>query len=281
MNWLPLISSAFVAFAVYLAWGSLPAIWDAITRQYIADIRPTIVALGLDETRLPVFLRWWGFAMLVTFLLLAVVLRMFPLVVPAMFLVYIAPRMYLRWSIERRKTNMRDQLVGATVALANTARAGMSLAQGLESVARETPQPLAGELKRIVLDYQHGLPLAAAINRVKERLQVDSFTLFSAAVLTCLERGGRITDALDRISRSLQENQRIERKLEAETASGRKVVRILAVFPLFFLGLFFLVYPEGTKELFNSIAGQMILALVIALVFFSVRWSQKILSINV
>ncbi len=46
------------------------------------------------------------------------------------------------------------------------------------------------------------------------------------------EGKGKITDALERISRSLQENQRLERKMEADTASGRKVIIILGALAL-------------------------------------------------
>jgi len=136
-------------------------------------------------------------------------------------------------------------------------------------------------LRRIVHEYRHGRPLAEAIRSTKERLKIESFTLFSAAILVCLERGGRITDALDRISHSLQELQRIERKLEVDTASGTKVVYILTVFPLIFLGISYVTNPEGTETLMHSIWGQLIMLLVIALTYFSFRWSQKILSIEV
>jgi Flp pilus assembly protein TadB len=66
--------------------------------------------------------------------------------------------------------------------------------------------------------------LPESLRAAKDRLNIDSFTLFAAAILVSLERGGRITDALERISHSLQELQRIERKLEVDTASGKKVV---------------------------------------------------------
>lgn len=219
--------------------------------------------------------------MISAFVVLVIVLRMFPLVLPVLYLIYIAPRIWLQWRIRSQQIQLRDQLVSATVALANTSRAGMSLAQGFESVSQETPQPLAREFTRIVRDHKRGLPLPRAINATKERLKLDSFTLLSAAVLTCLERGGRVTEALDRISRSLQENQRIERKIESETASGRKVVRILAIFPLFFLLLFLAIYPQGTMTLFTTFVGQIVLAFVIVLVYLSVRWSNKILAMDV
>jgi tight adherence protein B len=169
----------------------------------------------------------------------------------------------------------------ATVALANTSRAGLSLAQGLETVGQETPEPLASELRRIVREYRHGRPLAEAIRAAKERLRIDSFTLFASAILVSLERGGRITDALERISHSLQETQRIERKLEVDTASGKKVVYILTGFPLFFLALSYVMNPAGTATVFQSLLGQVVLLVVIALSYVSFRWSQKILAIEV
>src|SRR4051812_1872448 len=222
-------SSLTMGAATFFAATSAPSVWDRVTQKYVADLTPTIRALGIDESKIPTYLRWWGIALVANFMVFAFVLRMFPVALPTTYLAYIAPRLWLKWKIRQRQFRLRDQLVGATVALANTARAGMSLSQGIESVAKETPLPLAKELTRITLDHKRGLPLPRAIDDTKERLQLESFTLFAAAVLTCLERGGKVTEALDRISNSLQENQRIERKLEAETASGRKVVRILAV----------------------------------------------------
>ena len=73
----------------------------------------------------------------------------------------------------------------------------------------------------------------------------------------------------------------MERKLEAETAAGKRVVMILGAFPLFFLGLFAVVYPEGTFQVFTSLIGQIILVVVCILVYISMRWSQKILTLNV
>ena len=93
-----------------------------------------------------------------------------------------------------------------------------------------------------------------------------------------MERGGRITEALERISRSLQENQRLERKLEADTESGRKVVVMLAAFPAVFLGLFYFLNPEGTALLFTTILGQVVLVFVIVMVYAAVRWANRILT---
>ena len=276
-----IISSTLVFLAVFLACRSGGGVWDDVTARYVADITPMLDSLSLDRSMLPKYLRIWGISLVAAFVIVAFVLRMPPIALAAVYLVYVSPRIILDFMIRRRRSLLRDQMVAATVALANTSRAGLSLAQGLETIGNETPEPLAAELRRIVHEYRHGRPLSEAIRSTKERLKIESFTLFSAAILVCLERGGRITDALERISHSLQELQRIERKVEVDTASGTKVVYILTGFPVLFLGISYATNPEGTDVLLHSILGQLILLLVIALTYFSFRWSQKILAIEV
>jgi len=276
-----LFSSALVFTAVYLAIGSAGQVWDSVTRRYVADITPMLDSLSLDRSHLPGYLRIWGISLVVAVVGVAFVLGMPPVALAAVYLVYVAPRIILDFMIRRRRAQLRDQLVTATIALSNTSRAGLSLPQGLETVAKETPDPLAAELRRIVHEYKHGRPLPEALRATKDRLRIDSFTLFASAMLVSLERGGRITEALERISHRLQEIQRIERKLEVDTASGTKVVYLLTAFPLFFLALSYFTNPSGTATVFQSLSGQIILLIVIALAYFSFRWSQRILAIEI
>jgi tight adherence protein B len=280
-EWTPYLSSLLVLAAVVIGWRAAGTAWDAVTQKHIADLMPLLDALSLDRKQMPVYLRWWGLALLASFVLVAIVLRMPPLSVAAVYFVYIAPRVILQYLIDRRRKILRDQLVGATVAMANACRAGLSLAQALETVSKEVSDPLATELGRIVRDYHHGRPLSDAIAETKERLQLDSFTLFASAILVSLERGGRVTEALERISESLQETQRLERKLDADTASGKSVVWILAAFPFLFLFGFFFLYREGTALVFQTLLGQFVLLVVIGIVYVAVRWSLRILAIEV
>jgi len=284
-----LLSPAFMLFASSVCYGALTffvvrliePMWDRVSAKYIRDLQPMLTALSLDDGRVPQRMRWWGVSMAGAFVFVAFALGMWPVAIAVTYMIYAAPRIYLKMLIDQRSFLLRDQLVSAVTGLANATRAGLSLAQGIESVAAETPEPLASELRRIVRDYQGGRPLAPSLKDARERLQLDGFTLFASALLVSLERGGKITEALDRISRSLQENQRLERKLQAETESGRKVVVILAAFPAVFLGLFYFLNPEGTALLFTTILGQFVLLVVIGLVYFAVQWARRILTLEV
>ncbi|MFK7769466.1 MAG: type II secretion system F family protein [Mariniblastus sp.] len=277
---IPLISTVLMLVAGVIAGRSLGGVWDAISLRYIADLRPILDSLSLDQKYTRTLFRWWGLSIVGSFVLLTFVLGMLPIAIAVVLLLLIAPRWIFEFIISRRQKLLRDQLVGGTKSLANACRAGLSLGQGLESVSREAPQPLARELQRIVSEYQHGRSLSEAITTAKNRLQLDSFTLFASAICVSLGRGGRITESLERIGNTLQENQRVERKLESETASGRQVVILLALFPFLFLGGFYLLHPEGTSLVFQSLIGQLVLLVVIGLVVVSVWWSNRILSIE-
>ncbi len=277
---IPLITTGLILVAGFVAGRSLLGAWDIASQRYVADLQPILDSLSLDPKHTQSLLRWWGISIVVSFILLTFVLGMLPIAIAVLMLLIVAPRWILKFMITRRQTLLRDQLVGGTTSLANACRAGLSLAQGLETVGQESPQPLARELQQIVNEYHHGRSLAEAITTTKERLQLDSFTLFASAMNVSLGRGGRITDSLEQIGKTLQENQRVERKLEAETASGRKVVLLLALFPFLFLAGFYVLHPEGTLLVFQSIIGQFVLLVVMGLVVASVWWSDRILSIK-
>lgn len=275
------LSSVAIGVGVFFVVRLIEPLWDQVSARYVRDLQPTLQALSLTSERTPELMRWWGVGMAGIFVFFSVGLGMWPVAFVAVYLCYVAPRIYLSMLIGKRAKLLRDQMVGTVTALANATRAGLSLAQGIENVAAETPEPLATELRRIVRDYRGGRPLSAALIDARERLQLDSFTLFSSALLVSLERGGRITEALERIGRSLQENQRLERKLEADTESGRKVVVMLAAFPAVFLGMFYFLNPEGTALLFTTVLGQVVLVVVIGMVYGAVRWANRILTLDV
>lgn len=277
---IPLITTAIMLVAGFIAGQSVVKGWDAVAQRYVADLRPYLESLSMDPNYTRQLLRWWGVSLVGSFIVFTFLLGMLPIAIAVLILLLLAPRWILKFMIGRRQTLLRDQLVGGTTSLANACRAGLSLAQGLESVGNEVPQPLAHEMRRIVKEYQHGRSLVEAITSTKQRLKLDSFTLFASALCVSLARGGRITEALETIGLTLQENQRVERKLESETASGRKVVILLALFPFVFLAGFYVLHPEGTALVFQSLVGQMVLLVVIALVVASVWWSNRILSIE-
>ena len=279
---IPALISCGCAFAAVF-YGALcvgPA-WDRLAKRRVEAMIPRLIALGIEDSSVTRYLRWWGIALFGTFVAFGILFSMLPIALGLVYLVYVAPTFILDYYINQRAQVLRDQMVRASVGLANAARAGLSLPQGLENVSAETPQPMSGVLKRIVLEYKSGRPLTDALAEVRKRLDLEAFTMFSSAITVCLERGGKVTYALDRISDSLHETQRLERKLETDSASGRKLALALGLFPVAFLLLFTLLDPDGMANLYHTLLGQIVLLGVGVMIYGSVRWCMKILDVDI
>lgn len=274
-----MLSSVLICLTVALFLYWVTPLWDRLTANHLADLTPRMADLNMSTTHLPGLLRIWAGVMFGA-AALGLLLGVPMLTIPVVFLIYRVPRFLVRQSILRRRVLLRDQLVAGSTALANATRAGLALPQGVEAILPETPVPLADEFRRVHNEYLGGRPFAECLREAQLRLNLDAFTLFSAALLVCIERGGKVTEALDRISESLQENQRLERKLEADTASGQMVINILALCPAGFLGLFLLMTPESTSLLFTELLGQLILLVVCVLVYAAVSWARSILKLD-
>ena len=185
------VSTVCVFAAVTLISREIGPLWDRTSRRVIADLIPTMRDLGMDDRQVDKLMRWWGLSLLAVVIGVGILLGMPPVAFGMLYLLLLMPRMYLDYRIDQRRRRLRDQLVRGATALANTSRAGMSLIQGIETVADETPEPLGTELQRLVREYRAGRPIADVLRETQRRLSIESFTLFSSALLICLERGGK------------------------------------------------------------------------------------------
>jgi tight adherence protein B len=273
-----LLSSLVVGAAVGAAViGSADAV-DWMNGKYLTDLGERMERLGMDSRKLRVLLRVRWLMAIGAFLVVGLWMHMIPVGMLSAVLTYYLMRQWLEGRLQKRRYLLRDQLVGATRGLAAQVRAGLPLTEGLAAISGDTPEPLGGLLRRAVNQSEQGRALKAILLEMKERLRIESFSLLVVAILIAEERGGRLADVLERIGHSLQEQQRVERKRESDTAAGRLLVNLLSAFPAVFLGLFYILDPQGTSLVFSTIAGQLVLCVVGAISVGSLLWGRHILA---
>jgi len=276
---LAIVSSMLTLVAVTIGCIRVLPFCDEMARLRVGGLATQAKSLLMSTEQLEAWLRVWC-GLLIGLPVVVWYYDMKLLSLLAVALTYAAPEHIMLYLIHRRRTILRDQLVPAIQGLANAAQAGLTLHQGLIEVNRDTPKPLNIEISRILADFGRGRPLGEAIEEVRQRLSLESFTLFATAVQTSLERGGRINEALLRIGNSLRENQRVERKMEADTSAGRREVLILSLFPLLFGVMLYFMSPENTGRLVNTLAGQCVVLVVAGLVYCGARWALKMMDVQ-
>ncbi|QDU97685.1 type II secretion system F family protein [Lignipirellula cremea] len=276
----PYASCLCLFIAVVLAVSPVFQFWNAVTDLYLWGMMNSLESTGLRRERLYIYSRFLVLAIVLT-VVGGILLDMYILAFIVALLLAIVPRTLLQGRIARRRALLRNQLAAACTGLASSARAGMSLPQALTAVAQDSPEPIKSELWRICRDYRGGVPLPEAIGRASERLELDTFSIFAISLITCLENGGKITDMLDKISRNINEVQRLERRMLSETAAARRVVWVLAIFPFVFLAVMGVLHSSGTALMFTTIVGQCLLVTAIIFIGLSILWSRSILSLEV
>lgn len=273
-----LLSSALTGLAVGLAVIGSADVVDWLNARYLADLGDRMERLGMDSRPLRGWMRFRWLSSIGAFVVIGLWFHMIPVGFLSIFLTYYLIGQWLEGRLVKRRQLLRDQLVGATRALAAQVRAGLPLTEALASISSDMPEPLGGLLRRAVNQSEQGRALKAILLEMKERLRIESFSLLVVAILIAEDRGGRLADVLERIGHSLQEQQRVERKRESDTAAGRLLVNILASFPAIFLGMFYLLDPEGTRLVFSTLLGQLILCVVAGIAVGSLLWGRRILA---
>ena len=274
-----LLSSVLIGCAIAgMAWASDEFLLRAL--NFVAeDFRLQLRRLRINTTYVRSLLAvWWG-NVLACYLVLWLVfdLPVLGLVIAA--LLISAPWYLVRRWAWRRKLLIEDQMADAMVSLSSAIRAGLSLAQSLDILAKQSPHPICQEFQQLVGEYQLGKPMERCLEEARERLRSENFALFAAAMQASRESGGSLNETVERIAYSVREMQRLERKIVAETAQARTSALYMALVPFAILALYyFILDPVNTEKLFTTVVGQLFLCASLVLNLIAYLWARRILN---
>ena len=234
-------------------------------RVYPKRLRPTIIA--------------WCMLVIAHFLVMALVFDVPVIGLVLSMLLLGLPWYFLKRWTEQRRELIEDQLADSMVSLSSAIKAGLSLAQALEILAKQSPKPISQEFGQIIAEYQMGKTMERCLDEARERLRSENFALFSAAMQASRESGGKLNETVERIAVSVREMQRLERKVVADTAQARTSAFYMALVPIAILALYyFVVDPINTEKLFTTVIGQLFLCASIVLNVVAYLWARHILN---
>ena len=118
---------------------------------------------------------------------------------------FFIPVFVVSFKAKRRKKKFIGQLGDTISLMANSLRAGYSLVQTMEMVAREAKDPIAGEFKRIVHDVGLGISISRAMASLMERVPSEDLDLLVTAISIQHEVGGNLAQILTTIGHTIRE----------------------------------------------------------------------------
>ena len=181
----------------------------------------------------------------------------------------------------RRQATFAAQLPETLTMLAGSLKAGYSLLQAVDMVAKETTPPMAEEFKRVLADARLGLPVEQALDKMAVRIDNTNFNWMIMAIKIQREVGGNLVEVLTTLAETIRERETVARQIKVLTAEGRLSAIILLALP-FFVGIsLYLLNPGYMGLLFSNTAGLLMLAFSVIMMVIGAFWLRKIVKIEV
>ncbi|HLJ07764.1 MAG TPA: type II secretion system F family protein [Acidimicrobiia bacterium] len=191
------------------------------------------------------------------------------------------PVLVVRTLRRRRLKAFEAQLPDTLNLLAGSLRAGYSFLQGLEAVVKETSEPMARELRRVLAEARLGRPLEDALGDVAVRIESRDFDWSVLAIRIQREVGGNLAELLQTVAETMVQRSRLRGEVKALTAEGRISGIIMGLLPVG-LGLFmFTASPTYIDDLFGSVTGWAMVVGSAVMAVAGFAWIQKIIKIEV
>jgi tight adherence protein B len=194
------------------------------------------------------------------------------------------PRIYVRRLQGQRLMRFNDQLADMLNLMVNGLRAGYSTMQAMEAVAKEMPEPISDEFRRVVQEMQIGLAMERSLDNLLRRIPSDDLDLVIAAMNVQREVGGNLAEILDTISHTIRERVRIKGEIRVLTAQVIYSGRFLSSLPAIICLVLWLINRPYMMQFFNPdtrVVGVVALIIAVVMIFSGYFVMTRIANIEV
>ncbi|AMN55003.1 MULTISPECIES: type II secretion system F family protein [Stappiaceae] len=170
------------------------------------------------------------------------------------------PRWYVSSKRKRRFNAFLDELPNGVDIIVRGVKAGLPLSDCIKVVAREAREPVATEFRKITETQIMGISLAEAVGKLPERVPLAEANFFAIVVAIQQKAGGGLAEALNNLSKVLRGRKAMKRKIKALSAEAKSSAGIIGSLPFFVGGIMYLISPNYILVLFETTAGNIIIA---------------------
>jgi len=168
------------------------------------------------------------------------------------------------WFILHKRTarfqRIEEQFPDALDSLSQAMRAGHPFSAGMELLASESPEPLGQEMRKACDEWRLGLGWPDVLENMTRRMPLVEVRLFAAAVALQSRFGGRLTEVLEELAKSIRDSIALRREVLALSAQGRMSGTVLTILPIAITLIMCVASPEYIGVLFWHPYGRYLIA---------------------
>ena len=163
---------------------------------------------------------------------------------------YITPRIWLRWLVDNRKTEIIFSFSDALDLLSISVEAGLGFDSALVKVSEQWKNALTMEFSRTVREMRVGTPRNVALQRMSDRIGVLEVKTFVGVLIQSSELGVSIAEVLH----VQAEEVRLRRRQRAEELGRQASIKmIFALVFLIFPALLVVLLGPGVPAIFEAL----------------------------
>ncbi len=196
-------------------------------------------------------------------------------------LALMAPSRIVSVMRNRRRFKFNLQLVDALGGMSNALRAGFSINQAFETVVQNGEKPISQEFGVMLQQMRVGMNFYDALQSLDKRVGSDDLTLVVTAIDIARRTGGNLTEIFDKISLTIRERMRIERRVMTLTSQGRLQGIIVACMPALLGVAMTFVKPGLMIPFFKSVNGMASVGLTVLLIAAGWFFISRIIRIDI
>jgi tight adherence protein B len=191
------------------------------------------------------------------------------------------PYLYVSWKRRARLAAFEEQFPETLDFLARSLRAGHAFSVALETLAEESPEPVATEFRHLFHEQNLGAPLEVAMRNLAARVPLLDVRYFVSAVLLQRETGGNLAEILTCLANIIRERFRLKGHVRAVSAHGRLTAIVLTILPIVTAILLMVIAPGYLNLLARDPDGKYLIIGTIAGMFLGYYWMKRIIDIKV
>jgi len=179
------------------------------------------------------------------------------------------------WQEHRFANQLFRQLPDAIQLVTSTVRSGLPVHEAFRTIARDMPQPTAGQFAIVCNELTLGRPPEEAIEAVYRRTQVPEYAIFAMTLAVQLKSGGSLAETLQTLGETVNARVALAARAKALAAEVIFSSRVLTFAPFIVGGMLYWLNPQSVDLLFHDPTGNVMLVYAIASVLvghFVISW---------
>ena len=185
----------------------------------------------------------------------------------------------LRRKARKRRSAFGTQLGDVLQLLSSSMRAGQSLIQSLDAVAKEGESPSSEEFRRVIVETRLGRDLVDSLHALATRMECEDLRWVIPAIEINRSVGGDLGEVLDNVGKTIRDRADVRRQIKTLSAEGRMSAWVLLALPVALGGYMYMTNRDYMSELFHGV-GLYLLAIGFVMMVVGTFWMLTLCKIK-